>query len=702
MVASIISPNRYSLVPYSLLSGFIRIGCQAGIDFESGDSIDRVEFVLTPASGPAVTQTASGTRTWQVPGFYDGGHDGPTSWPNESPRGEAVCDWNVEFDLNAVVDGAATIVATIYTVNGLSKTLSAYEFTNNTFGTIIPQDIYVSQSGSDSTGTGTRANPFATAGKALGIASPGDTVWIGKGDGQRRDWMAEAWGTGTASGSADVWISFDAYDDSANPEENGDRPTIEWTVDFGTIPRTTTGGTTPGPNGHNRWRFRPGIKFYEIRITANGSSSWWVDGCEWYTRGRTLGFQNSNLAGTGAVDAVASTKSFQLQRPTFVGSGVYVPEDWNHAPAVGETIDISTTTSNNGTFTVAEVDGSFIYVEEAVVDEFDASTTVSVSAYQKFGIDTGRVLDDEVFITGAYIHHFGEWNDQARLGRGNSFSDFAGDSPMKSSSSADTLWYNTRIWNGAQGPGNHGDILQTNGDGTALSDHWIQGLRILDSMHALIQTSHTTGSNPLNGYVLENVVHVNSNSGHYTQSESYGPVLTNANWSLPMTNTIISHCTFINQDMRLNPVGWANARVYNCIIQGLKSFGQTQTEMDAADVTFYGVVLRSIADFTALPGGGTTANRIGTALPFNFVQDSLDEVRSRRDFRVQPGGAGYQFAVSTQLSPPSPANSGAWDNAARNRWNSTQWTIPRHTGGSGASATSPSRMAAKRSPGWTR
>lgn len=703
MVVSIISPDRYSLVPYCLLSGLIRIGTQAAVDFEN-DTIDRVEFVMTPASGPAQTQITF-DRTFQIPSLYDGGRDVL----------ETVLDYNVAFDLNAVADGAATIVATAYSIGGLSRTLRTFNFTNNSGGTITPKNIYVSQDGDDSTGDGSLATPYATAGKAVGDAVPGDTILIGKGDGSRRNWMAEAWNTGSASGSNDIWISFDAYDDSGSGEGEA---FVEWTVPFGTIPRTTTASATPGPAGHDRWRFGPGIKFYEIRISFASNSSCWFDGCEWYTRGTALGNSNSAIASQWRVQFNASEQKIRIVRPNTISIASssdptvrnnpanYTPLDVPHALVAGETVDVSGTTSNDGTYTVTEVVGSDIFVEESVTDEFNLDCAVTITAYQLFGVDTGRSPDRDYYLTGCELHHFGEWNEAAKLGRGNVIHDFAGDSPLKSSSRGTMLWYNTRIYNATQGPGNHGDFFQTANDSGAGTngDIWIQGMRALDAMHAFIQASNTL--NRVDGFVLENIVHVNTNSGHYTQSAAYGNIYTNQNWAAAagFENILISHCTFIFQDMLMDPRNWINARIYNTILTtDFRQIGnQTQTDLDNADLTFYGCVFGSMnGNFALLPGGGATQNRVGPAWTPRFVNDSLSTPRDQRDFSLNPdpNNPGRYFVRPTQLTPPRVSDSGAWASACKGDWRLLDVRSVPRIGATGNSP-SPKAPSRKRSTGW--
>lgn len=259
----IIAPDfSYSVMPWIRIgpSQDLRLGVAAGIDERPYDigggevtaAISTVELLLTDSMSVTSLKIVSARTPW-APSSVDGGSD----------TGMQILDWNATWtaaELAALTDGEATVVATINTTDGQSKTLSAWEFWLDTAGAITPTTYHVREDGDDVEGDGSEGDPFATIGRAVQEAS-GDT-WdiIDLEDGIETD--IEPYNDLNSAGYG--WISLDCSE--------------------GTHTLTGSHGSSAGFGSHKKWRLGPGLIGTQFRPgidNGNNGGFWWLDGIDW-------------------------------------------------------------------------------------------------------------------------------------------------------------------------------------------------------------------------------------------------------------------------------------------------------------------------------------------------------------------------------------------------------------------------------------
>jgi len=136
---------RFDVVPFQVFSGAFEIGVVA---FHI-DGVQRVEFEYETLTGPrTVTETSM----------------------RFNPR-TGVCEYWTALNASDFADGLVTVKATAYPNAGLTRELSL-ELYANAHNTLAGREtLYVSLSGDDMTGAGSRARPFRSIQKALTAVS---------------------------------------------------------------------------------------------------------------------------------------------------------------------------------------------------------------------------------------------------------------------------------------------------------------------------------------------------------------------------------------------------------------------------------------------------------------------------------------------------------------------------------------------------
>ncbi len=132
---------RFDVVPYQIFSGTFEIGVVA---FHI-DGVQRVEFEYETLSGPR-TVTEAGMRV--------------------NPR-TGVCEYWTALNASDFADGAVTVKATAYPNSGLTRELSLELYANSRNTLAGRETLYVSLTGDDTTGAGSRARPFRSIRRAL-------------------------------------------------------------------------------------------------------------------------------------------------------------------------------------------------------------------------------------------------------------------------------------------------------------------------------------------------------------------------------------------------------------------------------------------------------------------------------------------------------------------------------------------------------
>jgi hypothetical protein len=291
----------YSLVPFTVLSGTIRLGVLAQIstmtyNLGAGDvsaEIDRVVFELTDSTMASDTYTATEVSA-QIPATYDGGQD----------TGEYDLDWNVELPLASFADGWFSVVATVHTTDGQTRVLEAWEAFNNSAGSFTPRTIFVRAAGDDLNDGLTVGTAVATMRRGVGISQGGDTIDLEAG------------------------VTYSDTDFSAVDHENSASDHwITFACSGGTATLTGTHGTNTGFGNHKRWAFGAGILCEEYRPAIQGGNvggHFWINCPEW--RGATT--SSSTFGGNGLNPS-------RYERWYLTGGNIHTHNEFNTAPAMG-------------------------------------------------------------------------------------------------------------------------------------------------------------------------------------------------------------------------------------------------------------------------------------------------------------------------------------------------------------------------------